>query len=352
MDPGQAALSATVGSISLGTSINAQPNHTPMALQYQPSPFTRSGPGIKKDIKPELVEVGGNLAYDKNLNRAITNSGLEVITASNTLTPPIKRGIGTSYAAPRVAHKLGLIMQDLSLYGITNPSACMLKSFLINSSIHRATELLSKEEHLALTGHGLPDEIRATSCDDYSSILFFDGEIEPDNVLFFEVPIPEDLANSRKKKQITITLSHAPEVQKWGLEQYLSTDIKWRLFRGDATKDEIVELMSEDEDTDSVENSSKTAKEIKFNLGINLRSKGTIQHDTYEWNQHDINFSRNNYILAVASYKKWSRKTQPTKFGLVVRIEDQGREVEINSKISEVLTSIKSRAKTKVRIES
>ena len=37
-----------------------------IAEQKQPSPFTRCGPGIGKEIKPELVELGGNYLIDEN----------------------------------------------------------------------------------------------------------------------------------------------------------------------------------------------------------------------------------------------------------------------------------------------
>ena len=107
LDPGQAALALTVGSIAHTTKIVSATDKTAIALRNQPSPFTRCGPGIRREIKPEVVEYGGNLASDGALGGIRENRGLQVVAASKSLSPAISYCTGTSFAAPRVVHRLG-----------------------------------------------------------------------------------------------------------------------------------------------------------------------------------------------------------------------------------------------------
>jgi len=90
LDPAQAALALTVGSIAPSTLVSGNRIGSTMAiaLENQPSPFTRCGPGIKGEIKPELVEFGGNYIIEKN-DSVRPNLGTNVMMASNQITPAI-----------------------------------------------------------------------------------------------------------------------------------------------------------------------------------------------------------------------------------------------------------------------
>lgn len=347
LDPGQASLALTVGSIARTTLIVTSPA-TAIALENQPSPFTRSGPGIRKEIKPELVEYGGNLAIDGSINRVVPNPGLQVVTASHQLTPAACLRQGTSFSAPRVAHKAAQIFQDLLSIGISNPSASLLRAFLVNSSgrvdplnrLRQVAEAMPDDDRQALhniLGYGIPDQVRATYCDEHSSICVYDGEINPDEVLFFDIPIPAELVDSRGRKIMTVTVVHAPEVQKWGLERYHGIDLKWRMFRGNIDRDEVVSAMSReglqsDEGAQESERDDVAAElpsEVRFELGVMRRSRGTVQHDRHEWQHHQPEFSDNHYTLAIAAYKRWQRNTKPSQMAVVIRLEEQGQSVPI-----------------------
>ncbi len=194
-----------------------------------------------------------------------------------------------------------------------------------------------------LLGHGLPDHARATGCDDYSVVAYHQGDIEPNTVVFFDVPVPAQLAEFGDRRRLTVTAAHAPEVQRWGLERYLGADLKWRMFRGDTSRDEIVDAMSEsveesDEETladlllpDKEE--TPQPKELPFQPTVPKRSRGTVQHAVFEWERHQRAYSDSHYTLAIAAYKRWQRKVQPIPFAVVVRLEDLGRRVEIYNRV-------------------
>jgi hypothetical protein len=175
--------------------------------------------------------------------------------------------------------------------------------------------------------------------------------------MFFDIPVPACLVDSgRAIKRLTVTVVHAPKVQRWGLERYLGTTLKWRMFRGNVSRDEIINNMSleeeneeivddeiiasisvEDEDEDEETTTAAKPKELEnFKLGINRRSRGTIQHDVYEWSLHREEYSSNCYTLAVAAYGKWN-KQEADPLAIVVRIEDTTGTVPVYSEVKTLL---------------
>ena len=328
LDPGQAALALTVGSIAPGTLVVSSIAQA-MAEQFQPSPFTRSGPGIRGEIKPELVDFGGNLVFDHQGGWVRDNPGTNVVMASHQLTPAIAIDQGSSYAAPRAAHKLALILKDLHDQGLAYVSSALLKAFAVNSAAYRGDDrelqtvreqldAVEKNAWLHVVGYGCPDHARATYCDDYSAVLYYQGEIQPDTVAYFDVPVPACLQESEDNKRMTVTVVHTPEVQRWGLERYLGTDLKWRMFRGDVVQEEIIAAMSADEEGDTAEAATEPEpeavplpKELPFKFKVNRRSRGVVQHDVFEWSEHREEYSGNNYTLAIAAYEKWHRRNRP-----------------------------------------
>jgi len=356
-DPGQAALAVTVGSMAPSTQAIGQ-IATAMAIaeQHQPSPFTRCGPGINREIKPELVEYGGNYLIDEN-GSVRENPGMNVMMASHQLTPAIAHHSGTSFAAPRVAHKMARILYDMQSFGFDNISASLLKALTVNSAIYppyygkfdnfkQAMDGVQPKHWLNLVGYGIPDDIRATECDPYTAILLFQGEIEPNTVAYFDIPVPECLTHAQTGiKRLTVTVVHAPKVQRWGLETYLGTTLKWRMFRGDVDKEDIIQSMSIEGDED-YEETVENPKELKFFPSLTLRSRGTVQHGVWEWKQHKLEYSQNSYTLAIAAYKKWGE--QPVPYAVVVRLEDTTQTAQVYAGVQNIITQLEIQTRTRV----
>ena len=174
-----------------------------------------------------------------------------------------KRQQSPTTAAPALprrgsARKLALTMADLEELGIQYPSSALLKAFLVNSATYRAEKKQHKEfvesmdgfkkgHWFNVLGYGQPDASRATDCDDFSCLFYFDGHIERNKVAFFSVPVPLELMEAGRKR-LTVTVCSTPEVQKNGLLTYLGTTTMWRMFRGDASHEEVVSSMGEQDD--------------------------------------------------------------------------------------------------------
>lgn len=342
LDPGQAGLVVSVGSIAAGTLVAQSPDTT-IALDFEPSPFTRSGPGIKGETKPDLVEIGGNLVSDAEAGVVRSNAATNVVMASHQLSPATAHNFGTSFAAPRVAHKLAILLHELQELDIGPITAPLLKAFLVNSAgypdltrVKAPLDEVRRKQWMQVVGHGRPDSTKATECDDYSMLLFHQGELAANKVAFFDVPIPAVLVESSAGQRITVTVTHYPDVQKWGLESYFGIDLKWRMFRGDVDREQILDAMSKDEDraTDDEDETGGSVKDMVFEHKVTLRSRGAVQHDWFDWQTHKKEFSENNYVLAISANKRWGRSPQPTKFAVVIRIEDLGGTVPIYTEIA------------------
>jgi hypothetical protein len=202
-----------------------------------------------------------------------------------------------------------------------------------------------KNDWVNILGYGVADYQRATYCDQFSVVLYYEGEIPADSIVFIDVPVPASLQGADQgTKRLTVTTAHSPDVQRWGLEEYLGTVLKWRMFRGDVARDDVIRAMSREEDErtqDPQEEEQELPNELSFNLGINLRSRGCVQQAVTEWKTHKAEYSANHYTLAVAAYERWGRANpSPVNFGVVVRIEETTRTAEIYAEVQNALVEL------------
>jgi hypothetical protein len=364
LDPSQSSLALTVGSLAPTTMVSGNvATAIAIAEKNFPSPFTRTGPGINKETKPDLVDFGGNYLID-GADQVRTNPGTNVVMASHQLTPAVSHDSGTSFATPRVTHKIARILEDLKAFNI-NASASLIKAFAVNSASYdflghelnafsECLDAVQNKSWLNVLGYGMSDYSRATSCNAHSAIVWFQGEISPDTVMFFDIPVPACLVDAgRATKRLTVSVVYAPKVQRWGLEQYLGTTIKWKMFRGNVSRDEIINTISLEEENEEISDNkilvstlvddedeetttAKKPKELDFKLGLNRRSRGTVQHDIHEWSLHRKEYSENCYTLAVASHSKWN-KNEADPIAIVVRIEDTTGTVPVYTEVRTLL---------------
>jgi len=354
LDPAQAALALTVGSLAATTQIVGPfASHSAIAMSDQPSPFTRKGPGVRNEFKPELVEYGGNYVYDSTWNQVKANPGCNVVIATHELSPSVKTASGTSFAAPKVSHEVASILRDLTSIGVT-PSAPLLRAMVVSSAQYpRSAEFQDAAEQLRsagvdyrnVSGYGVASAARAMYCDDYSVAMFYQGKLQHNKVAMFEIPVPESLINSQGEyKSITVSLAYSPEVHHRGFGDYFGTSIRWRLFRGDTAQEAIERKMAVpeiDSTDDDAENSDRDESvfELQGAHGIQKRSRGSVQLDKFMWKDHRPEYSLNSYILAVTSFEKWNRvNPAPVDYAVVVRVEDQSRRVPIYDLISSNLS--------------
>ena len=237
------------------------------------------------------------------------------------------------------------------------PSAALLKAILVNSAqpplgtqelraIGEGVGLAAGKHAANILGHGVADSQRATSCDEHRVILYYQGTVESNKITYFDIPVPADLENSQPgKKRLTVTVVYQPDVQRWGLEQYLGTLLKWRMFRGDVSRDDVVAAMSRPDDDESEQ--PDLPNEMPFGPSTyQQRSRGTVQHAWFEWSNHRATYSANHYTLAITAYERWGRSTpDPVPFAVVVRLEEESQTTEVYTAVQQALIELQVRSR-------
>ncbi len=346
LDPGHAALAVTVGSIAHSSRVIVAPA-IPIAQESQPSPFTRTGPGFAKSVKPDFVERGGNLVRDPQLG-VQHNAGTNVVMASNRLTPPLQHSHGTSFAGPRVANHLAVIARDIRPL-IPRPTAPLLRAFLaLSAESPSNSPLAAADELLNTVGYGLPNGSRGTNCAGHSVVLYFEGNLKADQVALFRVPVPVEIMESgHAKKRIVVAVATAPPVQQWGVAEYLGANFKFRLFRGEKSINAIVAMMQREEEEENLP-ADVRVQDLPSALGIRRRSVGTLQRDVFEWYDHDPACSEEDYVLGVAlSSASWCKSDLPdVPIGVVLRLEDT------TGKCQQLHAKVRARVQAQARVRA
>jgi hypothetical protein len=242
INPASAALALSIGSIAGEVKIGqerygAEQIKTAIAQAQQPSPFTRTGPGINGMIKPELVEYGGNLILSKNYGRVVEDIGGKLALLNNNVTDKIIQfDVGTSFAAPKIAHLAGKIANYFP-----DKSANFIKNMLLVGADYpflptkkfytTANKKKAEQCHLSVCGYGLSHYEKALYSFDKRAVLWDEGQIALNQIKVYSLQLPELFFTEAGKKKITVTLTFTPETRSTRGDSYLGNRMEFHLFR-------------------------------------------------------------------------------------------------------------------------
>lgn len=345
-NPAQSLQALSVGSVAY--QMYESPGWRSFATENgQPSSFSRSGLGIWGVIKPEIVEFAGDY---------LRSPGTSVLLATppegrdcypelvrSTLHAPGPRydrdEIGTSFAAPKVAHIAAMLQRLLP------DEPCLLYRALIVQSARWPdwTRNIPDADKLAVLrslGYGVPSLDRAATNTDYRTTFISTGEthIKAGECHIYQVPIPESMRRSGYDYDILIevTLSYvaAPRRTRRNLRRYLSTWVDWKssrlrepidVFRRRALKNE--------EDGDSADTAGDTLpwtlqkRSTDGTIRGVSRNAGTVQKD---WATVKSNALPEDFCIAVVGHQGWSEDPDSTAaYALTVSFEILGQEIPI-----------------------
>lgn len=286
LDPAPALNALTVGSAARWDRSYRSWRHdqdlpdVPVARRDQPSPFSRAGCSVKGAVKPELVAYGGNLALNPR-SRMVTDQWLGELSACKEFVAGqmVAQRVGTSFAAPHVAHAAARLLKEVPDAGNN-----LLRALLIaNARIPNAsTELMgSDEEMLSRTvGYGMVDSSGLYRSTEEQVLLIGEGAISDDRNHFYEIPIPDSLYNSGKKsrrREIAISLAYCPAVKTTRLD-YKASRLYFRLIEAASLEDATGAC---DKATREAIDSIKELDCNKVAYGATKRSYGTVQSATW-----------------------------------------------------------------------
>jgi hypothetical protein len=294
----------------------------PIAQQGQPSPFTRSGPGLGGSIKPEVCEIGGNQVYDGLIQRARCVAECSVVSTNRQYVQRLfATDAGTSYAAPKVAHTAA------RLFGaFPDASANLIRALLIASAQvpEAATALLKPlgdDAVLQVCGYGRPDLELAQASDEARVVLYAESELAFDNFHIYELPIPSKFIQQKGKRGISVTLAFDPPVRHTRFD-YMGVKMSFRLIRG-KTVDEVAEAFrARSQDEVPVDRLSSTKYECGMKPTPTAREGGTLQSATFKMTHTPQEDYGDTYYLVVRCERKWTRDEHgPQRYAVVVVVQ-------------------------------
>jgi hypothetical protein len=306
IDPGTAAICLSVGSIArredtYDSSGGAMPRLA-VSRKKAPSVFTRTGFGVAKSIKPDLVAHGGNYALqqipggDKTWVHNDPNMGEPTLRNSLKDGRWFKAFCGTSLAAPYVTHIAALIEYALKEQLGSLPSANLIRAMMVNSAnvpenivkwlrnsqdINENRERPRKQEYLLrLVGFGEPQNDICWSHRNRVT-LFAEDTLPLKSFHIYSVRIPPDFLRRRGHKKIAISLAYDPPV-RLSRKDYIATKMFFEVYRG-LTPEQVEDFRRAKEkkekiDLPSVPSSAKT----NFTPGYQAVQTSTVQLRTWE----------------------------------------------------------------------
>jgi hypothetical protein len=254
-DPATAAIALTVGGIAqhdapkVRRGSNEENLFRVIAGAGEPTPTSRTGPGLNDAVKPELVAHGGNLCFDgfgSTFRTTRDDHGLTVMSLSNRPTETLFAfDIGTSFAAPTVARSAALLWPGLQDAVKEEPDPNLVRAVLANAASlpaalrERLLPLGDEQTVRRVCGYGQVDDEFATDSGDRRVTLIAQGRIKVDSFRLYEVPAVAEFRSAKGPKRVIVSLAFDPPVRR-RRAQYLGVEMNYLLIRG-KTMEEIVE---------------------------------------------------------------------------------------------------------------
>lgn len=325
-EPGPAANVLTVGSVAHSNGIDADDEEMvgviPICNADEPSPFTRTGPGVRGMLKPDLVDYGGCAVWD-GPTQSVVNSSLKPSAGvwafhEEYVDRLFRARCGTSFSAPLVAHKAALTLEQFP-----DATANLLRSLLaLSATIPPASAArladLNPTTQLMICGNGIANVSSALTSDDSRVVFFAEDEIELDKFMVFELPIPEIFQTTNGEREIRVSLAFDPPVRRTRAE-YLGSQMGWKLLRG-ATEKEVFDKFRKWEEAEGDSPEFPARNDCNCYPGPQLRQKGTLQCGTFIAKKSMAAYG-DKYYVAVWSRRRWaSDEIKTQKFAISVQL--------------------------------
>jgi hypothetical protein len=356
-NPAQSLHALTVGSVSAAAFETATARSFAVG-ECQPSGFSRAGYGEPWSVvKPEVVEIGGDLVYSKNPPRLVRfqpEVAIELLNSTLHGQPAYsKDGAGTSFAAPKVAHIAAHLQK---LFPAASP--LLYRALIVQSARWPgwSENEPDKDNVLKLIGYGLPSLERATmNSDRRVTLITPDAEEIPSKQLhLYTVQIPEELRSAalEAKIRIDVTLAYTalPRRTRSRRTGYLETWLDWESSKLGEPRDEFLARMQNGGGSNHDEFPWTLHK--KKGLGEaeeTCRTRGTVQKD---WAVFDSFNLPEEFAIAIRSHIGWNHLpgAGSARYCLAVSFEVMQGEVQIYNLIRDEIQVAEAEAQAAVPV--
>jgi hypothetical protein len=334
-NPSQSLLGLTVGSVCLSEFEDA--DRISFGKRGHVSPFSRSGPGMWGCIKPDVVEFGGDWLKEKN--------GVLLTQHDNISTAVVKTGanrtgygLGTSFAAPKVAHIIAQIAKKFP-----NDSTLLYKALIVQSA--RLPEHVfhnPQYESLRMLGFGIPDAQRALENSPYRITFVAEGSVAAQQANLYSINIPDEIKRAGQNYDIlieaTLTYTAAPRRTRKRLKSYFSSWLSWDSSKlGDNFETFSTRILKNMEDPEEVPLENDSIRWAIWSSPTWGRIPNVKRQDSAT--QKDWTILKSNTLpaelsFAVIGHRGWDKDTvNELPFALAISFEAISKENEIYSLI-------------------
>jgi hypothetical protein len=340
-NPAQSFQALTVGSIAHNT-YNQQSKWS-VAEANHPSAFSCTGYGIWDSIKPDVVEYGGDFAIDSDTEPNFSTPAEicpELVRTTEGGAPAVASdSIGTSFAAPKVAHIAAALEATFPQASCLLYRALIVQSARLPEWTNDPTVNLS--DAIRMMGYGLPNLARAIGNADHRITLITQEEkfIHARQAHIYQVGIPPELQSPAEdfdiRVEITLSYKAEPRRTRRSKRKYLSTWLHWECSHKGELPDVFLARVLRDYDSPNDE--AEKDGPFSWTLGQQKnhgnkvkdasRSVGTIQKD---WTTVESFNLREKFCIAVVAHQGWNNDpTAQIPYALTVSFEVVGAEISI-----------------------
>lgn len=335
-EPATAAIAVTVGALVEhevpGTRRGAGAGDIirPLGRVAEPSPFTRVGPGLARAVKPEFVEVGGNLVWEGTASthrRIRQEEAVSVMSFDREHTKQLFAfDSGTSYAAPRVARIAAGLWHKLRADLGTDPHPNLVRAVLATAAFVPAASRtlieskINRDAVMHVCGYGQVDEDLAMTSSDRRVTLVAQGALKLDHFRIYEIPTPTEFKKAAGEKRITVALAFDPPVRR-RRQDYLGVRMDFMLIRG-KTPAEISEAYSKVTDEEDPEGAFGSPFRVKIEPPQTKGSaKGTLQRGEFRFKREQKDYGETFHLVVRASRRWAPPEIEDQKFAVAVALE-------------------------------
>ncbi len=333
-NPAQSMLGLTVGSVC-AADFEDQDRRSFGQKGYISS-FSRCGPGLWQAIKPDVVEYGGDFLREVN--------GINITPHNDVAIKVVKSGgsrtgfsVGTSFAAPKVAHIVAHLAQEFP-----TESTLFYKALVIQSA--RLPEHVFYQPNvnvLRAFGYGIPDLNRALNNNPYRITFIAEGKVAAHQANLYSVKIPPELSRAGTNYdillEVTLTYTAEPRRTRRKLKSYFSSWLSWESSKLGENFDVFSNRVLKDmEEPEAEENQEEDVNNIKWiistspNYGQVKQYKRQDSPTQKDWSVIKSNMLGEEISFAVVGHKGWDKDTSTElPFALSISFEILAKETEI-----------------------
>lgn len=345
IEPATGSTVLTVGSLSLSSALDGfseRPTHRrPIGSQHQPSPFTRSGPGVEGAIKPELVEYGGGLALDGSRGRLVASLESSVISLRREYVVGLfDADVGTSFSAPKVAHAAAKLVGRFPGKSANLIRALLATSATIPPEARDLLDPISDDACIRLCGYGVPSLKKALDSSENRVVMYAEGELHADSIHVYEVPVPSQMHQTAGLREVTVTLAYDPPVRHTRLD-YKGLTLNYWLLRG-MTLSEIYDRFRAGTPGEDLPGQPHGSNVCPLSPKLRTRGSGTLQRSSYSMSRLGVDYG-DTFHLVVRCENNWAPpEVYPQRYAVVVMLE--------HSEQVDIYATVRARLRARARV--